>query len=148
MAFYFLRAIESGVTREGLIDMIAHLAFSIRSPSPVGATSPPSDASKGAPAASTVTSYEAAETRHPRTRPFSMVPEPPWRGFAESRRRCAMARRRRQSTKMVRALVVAGLPSVEQLMSWELELVRDRIESIVLAGQDRPSFTEQVRDGR
>ena len=57
-----------------------------------------------------------------------------------------MARRRRQSVKLVRTLVVAGLPPIDQLMSWELDLVRDRIEAIVLARQDRPSLAEQVRD--
>jgi hypothetical protein len=60
-----------------------------------------------------------------------------------------MARNKRgQSGKMVPALVVTGLTPIEHFMSWELDLVRDRIEAIVLAGQDRPSVTEQVRDAR
>ena len=59
-----------------------------------------------------------------------------------------MERKQRQRAKTVRALIVTGLRPMERLISWEIELVRDRIEAIVLGGDHAALPAEQVPDAR
>ena len=59
-----------------------------------------------------------------------------------------MERKRRPRVKTVRELVVTGLPPMERLMSWEVGLVRDDIEAIVLGSGDAASIAECIPDVR
>jgi hypothetical protein len=59
-----------------------------------------------------------------------------------------MERKRRQRAKTGRAPVVTGLQPIERLTSWEIALVRDRIEAIVLGSGGAASIVECVPDVR
>jgi hypothetical protein len=57
-----------------------------------------------------------------------------------------MERMRRQRQKRGRVLVAAGLAPLGELSSWEVDLVRDRIEAI-LGGHDA-ALAAKVHDAR